>query len=239
MGLVGGSTNLLLLRVLVLVVLSVASTVVLGLGLGVVAGALAVSRGRLTAPCRSSTCGGAVPSRSSAIAAVRTLRRAEPTLRVGRNCTLPHLRTSPRGNVRASSCDVVSGRPCPRKSPTVSTRALPSFTELGHKAGILGVEATLHHTTVVRRRSVRVPVDSTVAGHVTGAAADATDDVRCEVTLLWTIVLPMTNTTAVLANLVFVVAKSTVESGEFAKLVALVVVLAFRSRGGLENIHQN
>jgi hypothetical protein len=43
----------------------------------------------------------------------------------------------------------------------------------------------------------------------------------------------MTNLTAVLAGLVLVIAQSTVESSEFAELVALQFVLAFGNRRSL------
>ena len=74
---------------------------------------------------------------------------------------------------------------------------------------------------------VGIPVDSAVAGHVTRASTDTANDVRCKVTLLRTGVLAVTYTTAVLANLVFVIAQSTVKSGKLAQLVTLVIVLAF------------
>ena len=75
--------------------------------------------------------------------------------------------------------------------------------------------------------------DSTVTSHMTGATANTTDDVRCEVTLLRTVVLPVTDTTTVLADLVFVVSKSTVEGGKFTELVPFVIVLSLRGRGRL------
>ena len=82
--------------------------------------------------------------------------------------------------------------------------------------------------------SIRIPVDGTVASHVTSTSANTTDDVCGEVTLLWAIILAMSNTTTVLTNLVFVVTESTVESGKFAKLVALVVILTLGSGSSLE-----
>jgi hypothetical protein len=64
-------------------------------------------------------------------------------------------------------------------------------------------------------------------------STDATDDVGREVALLWTIVLSVTNLTAVLASLVLVVSERTVECCKLTKLVALELVLAFRNRGSL------
>lgn len=58
-------------------------------------------------------------------------------------------------------------------------------------------------------------------------AAGAANDVRSKVTLLGTVIFTVTDTTAVLANLIFVVAERTVQRSKFAKLVALVVVLTF------------
>ena len=76
---------------------------------------------------------------------------------------------------------------------------------------------------------IRVPVDSTVTSHVSRASTDAADNVGCEVTLFGAVILTVAYTTAVLTNLVFVVAKSTIERSQLAKLVTLVIVLAFRS----------
>ena len=76
---------------------------------------------------------------------------------------------------------------------------------------------------------VWVPVNSAVAGHMTGATTDAANDVRCKVTLFGTVVLAVANTTTVLTNLVLVITESTIQSSELAKLVTLVIVLAFRS----------
>lgn len=80
---------------------------------------------------------------------------------------------------------------------------------------------------------VRVPVNCTVTSHMTGTTANAADDVRCEVTLFRTVILAVTNPAAVLAYLVFVIAERAVQRGEFTKLVALVIVLAFRRRSSL------
>ena len=74
-----------------------------------------------------------------------------------------------------------------------------------------------------------ISVNSTVTSHVTCATTDTTDNVRCEVTLLWTVILAVTDTTAVLADLVFIIAQSTVERSKFTELVPLVVILALGS----------
>jgi hypothetical protein len=81
---------------------------------------------------------------------------------------------------------------------------------------------------------VRILVDSAVTSHVTGTTADAANDVRCEVTLFRAVILSVANSTAVLTDLVFIVTKSTVQSGKFSKLITLVIVLAFRGRSSLE-----
>lgn len=75
---------------------------------------------------------------------------------------------------------------------------------------------------------VGIPVDGTVASHVPSAATDTTDNVRCEVTLFGTVILAVTDTAAVLTNLVLIVTESTVEGGQLSELVTLVVVLTFR-----------
>jgi hypothetical protein len=64
-------------------------------------------------------------------------------------------------------------------------------------------------------------------------STDATDDIGCEVALFWAIVLSVTNLAAVLACLILIVSKSTVECCKLAKLVALELVLAFGNRGSL------
>jgi hypothetical protein len=67
----------------------------------------------------------------------------------------------------------------------------------------------------------------TVASHMPSLTTDTTDDAGREVLFLGTVVLAMTNLTAVLAGLVLVVSKGTVESCKLTELVALEFVLAF------------
>lgn len=62
---------------------------------------------------------------------------------------------------------------------------------------------------------------------MTGITADATDDVGSKVALLGTVVLAVTDFTTILACLVLVVTKGSVQSGEFSKLVALQSILTF------------
>lgn len=69
---------------------------------------------------------------------------------------------------------------------------------------------------------------------MTCTTTNATDNVCGEITLLRTVILAMANTTTVLANLVLIIAQSTVESGKFTELVPFVVILAFGCRSGLE-----
>ena len=82
--------------------------------------------------------------------------------------------------------------------------------------------------------SVRIPVDLTISSHMSCATADTADDVGGEVTLLRAVVLAVTDTTAILADLIFVITKSTIKSGKFTELVTLVIVLTFGSRCGLK-----
>lgn len=56
---------------------------------------------------------------------------------------------------------------------------------------------------------------------------DTADDVGSVVLALGAVVFAVTNLTTVLASLVLVVTKSTVEGSELTKLVALQLVLAF------------
>lgn len=232
-----GSTDLLL-GILVLVVLSVAGSIVLRGR--VVAGAARRRVSSLTVAGRAST---VATSRSAAVTVVWPLRRPEAALwvSVNRGRALPNLGTPPRRDVRPAASDVMSCASTP--SPTVTSRSLPCFPELRHQASVLGVEATLDHAWRARGAEscgIRVPVDSAVASHVSGAAANTADDVRCEVALLRTVVLAMPDTTAVLTDLVFVITESTVECCKLAKLVTLVVVLPLRRRGSLSrNISRN
>ena len=69
---------------------------------------------------------------------------------------------------------------------------------------------------------------------MSGAAANTTNDVSSEVSLLWAVVFAVTDTATVLADLVFVITESTIECRQLAKLVALVVILALRCRSSLK-----
>lgn len=74
---------------------------------------------------------------------------------------------------------------------------------------------------------------NTVTSHVTHVTAVSADDVGGKVSLFRTVPFTMSELAAVLAGLVLVIAKSTVEHGEFSKLLSLVIVLLVRSRSGL------
>ena len=64
-------------------------------------------------------------------------------------------------------------------------------------------------------------------------STDTANDAGSVVLLLGTVVLAMTDLTTILAGLIFVVAESTVERGELAKLVTLEFILAFGDGSGL------
>ena len=68
---------------------------------------------------------------------------------------------------------------------------------------------------------------------MSGAPANTADDISSKVALLRALILPVTDVAAVLTNLVFIVSKGSVESSKFAKLIALVIVLALRCGSGL------
>lgn len=68
---------------------------------------------------------------------------------------------------------------------------------------------------------------------MSGAPTDTTDDVSSKVALLRALILPVTDVATILAHLVLIISKSSVESGEFAKLIAFVIVLTFGSGSGL------
>jgi uncharacterized membrane protein len=75
----------------------------------------------------------------------------------------------------------------------------------------------------------------TITSHVTSIATNTTDDVGGEVALLGAVVLAVTNLTTVLASLVLIVTKSTVEGSQLTKLVALEFVLTLRDGCGRLN----
>ncbi len=62
---------------------------------------------------------------------------------------------------------------------------------------------------------------------MSSVAADATNNASCEVLTFGAVVLSVTDLATILAGLVFVVAKRSVESSKLTKLVTLQLVLAF------------
>jgi hypothetical protein len=68
---------------------------------------------------------------------------------------------------------------------------------------------------------------------MTSVATDTANNVGSEVLGVRAVVLAVTNFAAVLASLVLVVTKGTVERGEFTQLVSLELVLAFGDGGSL------
>jgi hypothetical protein len=71
---------------------------------------------------------------------------------------------------------------------------------------------------------------------VTSVTADTADDVGGVVLLLWAVILAMSNLTAVLASLVFVITQSSVQGGKLTKLVTLELVLTFGNGCGLMDL---
>jgi hypothetical protein len=86
--------------------------------------------------------------------------------------------------------------------------------------------------------TICIPIGA-ISGHVACISTDATDDVCCEIALFWTIVLSVTDLTTVLASLILVVSKSTIECCKLTKLIALELILAFRDRGSLQGLALN
>jgi hypothetical protein len=68
---------------------------------------------------------------------------------------------------------------------------------------------------------------------MTSVATDTANNVGSEVLSVRAVVLAVTNFAAVLASLVLVVTKGTIERGEFTQLVSLELVLAFGDGGSL------
>jgi len=69
---------------------------------------------------------------------------------------------------------------------------------------------------------------------VASTSTDTTDDISSEVALFWAVIFTVTKATAILADLILIITKGTVQSGELAKLIALVIVLSFRGGGRLQ-----
>lgn len=74
----------------------------------------------------------------------------------------------------------------------------------------------------------------TVTGHVPSVTTNATNDTSGVVLLLRTVVLAVADLAAILASLVLVISKGTVQRGQLTQLVALELVLAFGDGSGLE-----
>jgi hypothetical protein len=124
-----------------------------------------------------------------------------------------------------------------------TARLTATTTHLGHESielvlggvadATLGTIAT--DAVVVAPRLANLAI-GTIASHMSSLTTDAADDAGREVLLLGAVVLAMTDLTTVLAGLVFVISKGTVEGGKLTELVALEFVLAFGNRGSLDKI---
>lgn len=146
---------------------------------------------------------------------------------------LPDLGTAPRGDVGSSTCDVVSAawaRPRPATRGSSCT-----LSQLCHQVRVLRIETTFDHggRWSCHGRRVGVLVHSTITSHVPSTAANTTDNISSEIALFRAVVFAMSDTATVLANLVLIIAQSTVESRKFTELVTLVIILTFWSRCSL------
>lgn len=170
-----------------------------------------------------------------------------PTIRTGstargraRGRLIPHIRIAPRR-------DLLTIRADRRRRRTTRSRRAAGFSEFRHEVGVVRVETTgatagdhravpaaAAGRTARLDETVRVTLRSTVASHMTRRTADTTDDPSRKVTLLRTVVLAMPALSAILADLVLVVPKGTVQSGELAELITFVVIFAFGCGRGLE-----
>lgn len=74
---------------------------------------------------------------------------------------------------------------------------------------------------------------------MSGTAANTTNDVSSEVSLLRTVVFAVTDTTTILAYLIFVVTEGTIESSKLAELIAFMIILTFWSRRSLKTLISN
>lgn len=71
---------------------------------------------------------------------------------------------------------------------------------------------------------------------MTRISTDTANDVGGEILLLGAIVFAMSNLTTVLACLVFIITKCTVQGCELSKLISLQFVLTLGNRSGLRDI---
>lgn len=136
---------------------------------------------------------------------------------------MPHLRTTPGRNVGSTASDTSP------TSPRLARARSCGLAKFCHKTGVFRVEVAsvgLRGT----RRCVRVRFYRAVSRHMSRTSANTTDDVSCKVFLFWAIIFPMTNSPTVLADLVFIVTKCTIQCSKFTKLVTFVVVLPFWGR---------
>lgn len=222
------------LVVLSLVILSVSSGIVLTVALRICAAAATTTTTSSSVvaavSCLTAVTGVTTTSAAAGVTALRgTIALVPILLRV--ECRLPHLGTAPRWNIGPSTAEFV--RCATKAGPAAVSATASGFAQLCHEGRIFSVEVGL---SKLAGRSVRVRLDSTVTRHMPSAAANAADDVGGEVALLWTVIFAMTESSAVLADLILVVTQGTVQRREFTKLVALVIVLTFRGGSGLKRM---
>lgn len=145
----------------------------------------------------------------------------------------PRSSTTSRATLPRFDRSVCSGRVVGTATIAILDRATRlSTTHLGHESIKLVLGRVADATLVAVVAAVVAPwltdlALGTIASHMSSLTTDTTNDTSREVLLLRTVVLAVTNLTTVLAGLVLVVSKGTVESGELTKLVALEFVLAF------------
>jgi hypothetical protein len=94
------------------------------------------------------------------------------------------------------------------------------------------LSAISQHFPISNVAEKSIPIGA-ISSHVTCISTYTTDDVSCEVALFRAVVFSVTNLTTVLASLILVVSKSTIECCKLTKLVTLELVLAFWDRRSL------
>jgi hypothetical protein len=94
------------------------------------------------------------------------------------------------------------------------------------------LSAISQHFPISNVAEKSIPIGA-ISSHVTCISTDATDDVGREVALFRAVVFSVTNLTTVLASLILIVSKSTIECCKLTKLVTLELILTFWDRGSL------
>jgi hypothetical protein len=165
---------------------------------------------------------------------VTTTTTASPGGSTSSRTTLPRLQIALpfAARVVIASRAVLNGLLRSTISGTTTTHFCHESIQFILSAANLGC-ITIERATVIVAPLLASFTVRAIASHMTCLSADSADDTSSVVLLLRAIIFAMSDLTTVLAGLVFVVTKGSVEGREFAKLIALKLVLTFGNRCSL------